>query len=163
MSTQHPENPHQTVLQWTSHPLVENPKKGFLASFLVCFFVWLFHLIYQDYIITAIALIFLTGSLHRFFFPTTFTLTETEIVIQGLIFAHRRPWRMFRRVDAFDDSALLSTFEHPSRLDPYRGMHLHFSQNRDEVLAVLKDKIGFIRIKQDGDIRVEKAEPTSGA
>ncbi len=135
----------EIMLEWKSHPLCNDPKKGILGSVSVAFFVWLFHYVYSEWYITIIALIFLLGSLRRFFLPTHFIFSETDIIIQGVIFSHRRAWNGFRRADIFENGALLSTFDEPSRLDAYRGMNLYFHGNKDQVVKILTTKIGAVR------------------
>ncbi len=135
------DNSPQILLQWMSCPLIEEPKKGLIGSVVVCFIVWLIHITYGELHLTILSMLFLVGSLSRLFFPTTYKLYDTHILIQGLIFPHKRFWKEFRRLVKYNDCVLLSPFPEPSRLDPYRGVNISFRNNREKVLEILEQKI----------------------
>ncbi len=85
----------------------------------------------------AISAVFLFGSLAPFFLPTTYSLDDDGISVRGPFGTTRRAWSALRSHRVGAQGVLLSPFSRPSRLEGFRGIHLRFQDNRDEVMALV--------------------------
>lgn len=128
-------------MEWTVHHIVEDPHKGIFAVTVILLISLIVHFSFNETYYTVLSLVLLVGSLSKFFFPVTYTFTDTQVRVRGLIFPLERPWSEFRRIDRFRDGVSLSPFVRPSRLDHYRAVFIRFKDNRDDVLAFLAGKI----------------------
>ncbi len=128
-------------LEWTTHQLLDEPKKGIFAVLAVSAVSLLVHISFEETYFTALSIVFLTGSLSKFFFPVTYSFFDTHLRIRGLLFPHDRPWTEFKRIVKFPDGVLLSPFVTPTRLDNYRAMFIRYKANSDEILQFLEEKV----------------------
>src|SRR5262245_6584886 len=69
------------------------------------------------------AALVLTLSLHRFFFPSHFTIDGEGIRAASLMSRKRLRWSEVRRFVCDRHGGYLSTRNRPSRLDAFRGLH----------------------------------------
>ena len=121
--------------------LLDQPVKGVLASLIIILISLLVHLNFMEIYLTVLSLVFLVGSLSKFFFPVTYSFYDDYFEIRGLILPHRRPWSEFKRIVKFQDGVLLSPFLQPTRLDNYRSMFVRYKNNQDSVLEFLSTRI----------------------
>ena len=85
--------------------------------------------------------IVLVLALHRFFFPSRFSIDDEGIGARYLLRHQRLRWRDVRRLLHDEHGAYLSTRVRPSRLDAYVGMHILFGQHRDEVIRRIRERM----------------------
>jgi len=116
---------------WVVHPLGQEPRwrsaalVAIIAATSVLAAASLDGLLYG--LFSAVAL---TLSMSRYFLPTRYRV-DGDGVAWRLFTWRRRPWRDFARVDERPDGLFLSPFARPTRLDPYRGLHLRFGPGAD--------------------------------
>ena len=84
-----------------------------------------------------------------FFLPTDFILTDAVVERRYLGINQKRKWSEFRSFYPDKNGVLLSPFVRPSRLENFRGLYLRFEDNRDQVLAVVQDKV--ISVPTEGE------------
>ncbi|RKX24930.1 MAG: hypothetical protein DRP45_07110 [Candidatus Zixiibacteriota bacterium] len=143
------------TLEWTCHPVKRRP----WVSIAVTLFITLVGVIIDNVTGSRLFAIFgvlvLFASLAKFYFPTTFRLTEKHVIIKTTTQTIRREWNIYRSSYTDKNGLLLSTFAEPSRLENFRGQYIMFNDNADEVKAFVKRRI--ISDKQE-----QAADQTNG-
>ena len=129
------------TLTWRVHPFAERPTRGWLAIVILAGVFAALHVSGDDGFIPLAALV-LFLSLSPYFLPTTYELNATGVTQRIAFVRFTRRWEEFRRYYHDDVGVKLSPFAHRSRREPFRGVWLRFSGNRDEVLAFVAAKIG---------------------
>jgi len=128
-------------LTWVAWPLRERPAVGGLVFLAVAATSWLAAVVGGHVLYGGIAGIILLGSLNPFFSPTTFRLSDEEVeAVRGPVRKVRR-WRDVRACFVDRRGATLSPLQGRAWLEPYRGIRLLFSGNRDEVVAFLRSRL----------------------
>jgi len=131
----------ETMLKWSSHPV----KKKALISILVIVFlfvVWLVvYLATSSLFLTGLSVVIMLGSLSSFFLPTHYELDQEKVKIRFFLTKREREWSTFRSFYVDKNGVLLSPFAKPSRLENFRGVYVRFSQNKDQVVDLVKSKI----------------------
>ena len=74
--------------------------------------------------------------------PVRFEMDEENVTVATLTTRKVKPWSRFRRAAADHRGAILSPFDHRSRLDRFHGMNLRYDQkDRERVLEYLKSRL----------------------
>lgn len=95
------------------------------------------------------AALVLTLSLHRFFFPSRFTIDGQEIRADYLMSRKRLRWTEVRRFACDRRGGYLSTRGRPSRLDAFRGLHILFDDRREEQIGEILRRMAESRGSRD--------------
>lgn len=122
--------PASDVCVWKAHPARSNPLRGAMALLVVLAAGWGV----QAWVAlpgwsiaagcTAALLLFL--NLNRFFLPSRFEMDDEGITARYALSSRRFLWKDVRRFAHDDDGGILTTRRRPSRLDPWKGLHLLF-------------------------------------
>jgi hypothetical protein len=138
-------------LIWKNHPAAYNPKRTMLvALFLILIFVAVY-LTTSSWVLTAVAVLIMFGSLTSFFLPTIYSFDNKNIYIKTLSGKRTFNWGRFRSYYPDKNGVLLSPFLRPSRLENFRGIYLRFTNNRKEVLGYIEGMLESQK-KEDGDV-----------
>jgi len=139
-------NPDEnTILEWVCHPAKRNKKVTLAVSvFIVILVIVVYYATYSVWF-TILGFLILTGSLAGFYFPSHYRFTDDKIYIKTTMQTLEKKWSQYRSYYPDKNGVLLSPFARPSRLENFRGIYIKFWNNKDEVLAVVGDKI-----KRDG-------------
>lgn len=132
----------QDSLEWTSHPLKRRPLVSVAVTLFIIFIGLIVHSLTASTFFTTAALIIMLGSLGRFYFPTGYILTESQVTIKSTTHTITRNWSTYRSFYTDNNGILLSPFTEPSRLENFRGVYMIFNDNADEVAAFVKKHIG---------------------
>lgn len=126
---------------WVCHPLVEEPwpKSAALVGAILAFSA-LAAVAFEGLLYGAIALAVLSGSMSRFFLPTSYEIGGAGIAVSHLFRRRLRTWEEIRRVEVRKDGLFLSPFARPSRLDNFRGLFLPASGVGVEKLEELVER-----------------------
>ncbi|MBI2503336.1 MAG: hypothetical protein HYW07_08910 [Candidatus Latescibacteria bacterium] len=122
------------TLQWTAHPLAENPwpKSTLLGGVVAAVSAGAaFSFEGLEYGLLSLGVLF--ASLSSYFCPTHYLLDEEGVQIRHLGRCRQRPWRQFCRIDRCREGIFLSPFARPSRLDPFRGCLLRAPRDPEAV------------------------------
>ena len=133
----------QDPLDWTAHPLRDEPAwKSAALGAAVVGFSGLAAASLGGAVYGLISLVVLAASTARYLLPTRYVLDDREAAWRQLTW-HRRSWSAFRRVDRHADGIFLSPFRRPSRLDPFRGVFLRFGPGVDaaEVVTLARARV----------------------
>ena len=140
---------NKPLLKWTSHPFREFP---ILSVFLLIFMVALAWILWQITVVNWEMPIFYFIGIFAFFFslityfiPTTYNLYEHKIEVFYWFVRIERRYEDFGCYYIDKKGVMLSTFTQPRRLDPFRGLSLRFTREKnekEELLEILERKIG---------------------
>lgn len=135
------EYPTSVLLAWTTHPIKKRPLAAFLVTLFILFIPFVVLSITSSKTFGFLSLVVLFASVAKFYFPTYFTLTDSEAVIKSSTQTIKRKWSEFRSFYPDKNGVLLSPFIDKSRLENFRGIYLIYDNNADEVLEIVKQKI----------------------
>lgn len=130
------------ALQWTCHPMKRKP----LVTLLVTFFITIVGLVVyywtgsKWFAVFGVLIVF--ASLAKFYFPTSYRMTDRGFMIKTSTQTLAKFWSNFRSVYPDRNGVLISPFSAPSRLENFRGVYIMFNNNRNEVLSFVKEHIG---------------------
>lgn len=128
-------------LYWVTHPIRKRPLAAVLVTILILTIsIFVYLMTYSD-IFTGLSLIVLFGSLAKFYLPTRFKLTDTHVIVKSTTQTIAKRWSDLRSFYTDKNGVLLSPFAEPSRLENFRGLYLIFNDNKDEVVAFIKQYI----------------------
>ena len=143
------EKQEDTLLEWTSHPFLDFPKTSWLIMlFFVLMGVGLWHLTvlqWEQPIYYFLGLGILFFGMITYFIPTHYSFREHKIIIHYWLFKMERRYDKFRCYYSDKKGVMLSTFMHPRRLDPFRGLNVRYSKTQSEkveLLEIIERKIG---------------------
>ena len=129
------------TLQWRVHPVLDQRQKALPRILLLLAVLLAVRLAYPEPLWTALAALFLFGSLVRYFFPTTYRLGDAGIEIEFLGARRRRSWKELRSYHEAPTGVLVSPFPKPHRLENFRGDYVMFAGNRETVLQFIREHI----------------------
>lgn len=122
------------TLTWQLRPCtIDLRKSAFVAAVIVTFglivlFLW------HDPFLAVLSVVILVGSLHNYFFTSSYSLSSKGVEIRSLFGTQKKEWGSFKSFWVDAGGVSLSPFKKRSWLEHYRGMRLLFSENRDEVV-----------------------------
>jgi len=129
------------LLSWATHPAKARPQVAAVVGVFLVVLTWLVYYSTGSWFFVAVAALVLWGSLSQFFVPTKFTFTERKVKVRYIVNKIEKEWSQYRSFYIDKNGVLLSPFVRPSRLENFRGLYVRFANNRDEVVAIVKDKI----------------------
>ncbi len=130
------------MLEWTAHPVKRKPLVSVAVTLFVCLVVVAVFYATESRGFAVLAAVVLLLSLAKFYFPTSYRLTNENISVKTTTQTFARPWSQYRSFYRDKNGLLLSPFIEPNRLENFRGMYIMFSNNADEVTEFVKDHIG---------------------
>jgi MFS superfamily sulfate permease-like transporter len=139
-------------MKWTVHPAKRDLTKTIVSAvFVVLFlvFVGVFYGIFWS--IFGFIVLFVT--LHSYFFPTSYEITENEVIVKNVFMTQKRNIREFRKVYVGKNGTLLSPFKHKTFLNQFRGVFLLLPDERDEILKLLR-----LRVEKEEEHKEEIGE-----
>lgn len=127
-------------LQWTDWPAARAPGKaiGAVVVILLCSVA----VVAVDRLLGFIGTLLLLGSVADFLFPTRYELTGTEVRVRSLLRVARRPWDRLGAWSAKPDGFAIAGRSPVRLLRRQRGVVLRCPEHRDEVEAVLRERLG---------------------
>jgi len=130
------------TLEWSCHPVKRKPWVSVGVTLLISLvgvgiFDWTGS---KGFAVLGVVVLML--SLSRFYFPTKFRLSDRRIMIKTTLQTVYKDWSRFRSMWPDKNGVLLSPFAEASRLENYRGVYLLFDNNRDEVVAFIRPRLG---------------------
>lgn len=142
-----PEEPvppeEQVLLEFTVHQLTQQPRKGVIVGALLVAFlvlVWFF-LVPNNPTMLVISAVIILGSVSAFIFPLRYRLTEAGVEIKGVLIRDFKRWERFERFRVYPDAVQLFVPQRSLRGRVVKGTLIYFRDNREEVMAIIRDKI----------------------
>jgi hypothetical protein len=130
------------VLSWRCHPVKRRPVVSLAVTAFILLVGFLVYFATDSRGFTVLAMAILFASLAKFYFPTDYRLSDRNIKIRTTTQTLVKEWSLYRSCYADKNGVLLSPFARPSRLENFRGLYIMFENNRDEVTAFVKERIG---------------------
>ena len=127
-------------MKWTVHPAAANPVKTVLSIVFIAAFLVFVGFIYGVFWIF-FGFVVLLVSLHSYFFPTAYEITEKEVIKRSIFMTQKRQLSEFRRVYEGKNGVLLSPFRRKTFLNQFRGVFLLLPVQRDEIIDLLRMRV----------------------
>lgn len=131
----------EILLDWVCHPAKRNKTVTIAVSVFIAILVAVVYYATFSVWFTILAFLILTGSLAGFYFPSHYQFTNSKIIIKTTMQTLEKKWSQYRSYYPDKNGVLLSPFGRPSRLENFRGIYIKFWNNKEEVMAIVKDKI----------------------
>ena len=128
-------------LTWQAHPARQRPAAAAFGAAMIAGLAALCALLGANVWWAALAVALMVLHLNRFFFPSRFTIDAEGVTARYLLSTKRHAWSEIRRFCYDRRGVYLSTRCRRSRLDAYRGIHLLFGQEREEVLTGVRRRL----------------------
>ena len=139
MSNNHTDSP--VLLSWTIHMARRNPSRAVSVIILILICAYFIHFTMEDIFFTLISFFVLMIMVLPYYLPTTYTLSDEGIEKKMLFSTQKRSWSEFNRYSVDKNNIKLFTMKKESRLDNYRSLLLICNKNKDEVLAIIDNKL----------------------
>jgi MFS superfamily sulfate permease-like transporter len=136
-------------MKWTVHPAIRALTKTVISSVLVTAFIVIVGIFYGIFW-SIFGFVVLFVSLHSYFFPTSYEITDEEVMIKNIFMTQRRKLSEFRKVYVGRNGTLLSPFRRKTLLNQFRGVFLLLPEQRDEILEFLRARIEMTEEEKDG-------------
>ena len=129
-------------LTWSVRPCTMNWWKFGLVSAVILGFGFVVQLAFGDVFLAVLSIVILVGSLHSYFFETSYSLSPEGIEVKGVFGTQRKPWASFKSFAIDRAGVSLSPFAKRSWLEHYRGARLLFGDNKDDVVCYVTRMLG---------------------
>jgi energy-coupling factor transporter transmembrane protein EcfT len=132
------------TISWQVHKAKESLVKTIFTLIIIILFIVFIFFFGKEYRILWIilSLIVLFATLNAYFLPTTYTITDTEIIIDKKLFINKLEWSRFRKYYLTTTGIVLSPFTKRNFLDNFRGVHLLLpKENPQEIINFIKNKL----------------------
>jgi len=129
------------ILEWTVHPVRRRP---LLSVGVTLFILAVGAMVYystESGLFGLFALVVLFASLAKYYFPTSYRLTNKSVTIKTTTQTLTKDWSAYRSFYRDKNGILLSPFVEPSRLENFRGAYLICRENIDEVSSFVRDRL----------------------
>lgn len=128
-------------IAWTVHPVKRKPWVSAIATLVVLLFSFLVYVSTESTFFCVLSLLVLFASLAKFYMPTRYTLTESEIIVKTTMQTLKKEWTLYRSCWPDKNGILLSPFVEQSRLENFRGLYLILGENREEAISFIKERL----------------------
>lgn len=129
----------KTSIEWRVWPASFRPKQAISTWILI---VVLGYVILDTDPITGVLLLGLfIASLSTFLFPSKFKIDNEGMTAKYPIRKKYYKWSQVRRAKFFDDACYLFTRKKPSNLDGWSGIAVFYGDQKDEIVASIKDHL----------------------
>ena len=137
-------------ITWQVHRAKEHPTKTLYVSIILGVFIISITFLY-GLPWTILTLIVLFASLNAYFLPTSYTITDSEIIIDKKLFKNKLEWSRFRKYYITTTGVVLSPFTKRNFLDNFRGVHLLLpKENSEGIINFIKNKLDPAPISDEG-------------
>lgn len=128
------------MIEWTSIPFKVGGKKNIIAVG-VPLLLWIIVFIFWGPGWCILSVLLVGASIFPYFTPTRYRLTEKEIKVSSIFTKQKKKWDNYSSFYVDKNGVLLSPFKEPSRLENFRGIYIHFHNNKEKVIAFIKKKM----------------------
>ncbi len=135
-------------MKWTVHPAKRDLTKTIISGVFIALFLVIVGVFYGIFW-SIFGFVVLLVSVHSYFFPTAYEITNEEVIIKNIFMTQKRKISEFRRIYPGKNGVLLSPFRRKTVLNQFRGVFLLLPEDRQEVLDMLKGRIEKVDAPQD--------------
>lgn len=140
-SSETTDQPVGRSVSWKIHPVKRKPWVSAMVTLVVLMFSFLVYVSTESAFFCVLSLVVLFASLAKFYMPTSYTLTEKEVIVKTTTQTLKKEWSLYRSYWPDKNGILLSPFVEQSRLENFRGLYLIFGDNREEATSFIKEHI----------------------
>ncbi|UCF78116.1 MAG: hypothetical protein JSW03_08380 [Candidatus Eiseniibacteriota bacterium] len=137
-----PTDEPRLTLTWRLRPCTMDLRKCTFVVAVIVGFGLIVLLLWHDPFLALLSVVILVGSLHNYFFASTYSLSSKGVEIRGLFGTQKKEWSSFKSFWVDSGGVSLSPFRRRSWLEHYRGMRLLVSGNRGEVVDFVTHAMG---------------------
>lgn len=134
------DDPGFELLRWCYHPVREGGGRLLAVLAFLTGMPILLGWLYGPFFVI-LSLVILGGSLGTYFLPTEYIVYSGGLETRFIGVTRRFAWDQFRSFYPDRNGVLLSPFPSPSRLENFRGLFVRFNHNRDDVLAIVRERV----------------------
>ncbi len=136
-------DPHAPMnLTWQVHLARQQPQRAAATAGIILLATLMVCAVMGNLFWALLVLVGLFGSLHDFFLPMRYALTERGVEAKGLVAHNLLEWERVQRFYVLDDGIKVSPLAGPSRLEAYRGVFLRCEgEMRKRVLDTVQMKL----------------------
>lgn len=127
----------QHTLQWTVHLLRRAPQKAWKAAATIVLAGVLVGFSFRSAGMGLLALVLLWLATREYWLPIRYYVNERGAGVRYLGAVFDITWDRVKYVTITDEGVKLSPLPPRSRLEPFRGVYLRFSDNREQVLEAI--------------------------
>ncbi len=136
---------------WVCHPAKRKMNVTILVTaFLLIIVVVVWYVTYSK-LFTVLSFLFLYGSMSSFYFPTKYTLSDSNIIVKTFSQTLTKEWSQYRTYYPDKNGVLLSPFARRTRMENFRGLYVKFEGNKDEVMAFVTKIMDAQKLASGGD------------
>lgn len=137
-----PNKDDNTLLEWRVYPFEKELKRGIFGLIVIALFCLAVYYSFRDFFWVGLSILVLSFVVMPFYAPTTVTFTDKGVFSRNFINSKYKSWDSLARWEKGKKGVLLSPFNKRSFLDSYRGIFLAFDDNADEVMNIVKERLG---------------------
>lgn len=129
------------IVEWEVHPGRQHPRKRWVACVVAGLAGAIGLIIFQSPILGALGVLLILGSVTEVFFGLRYRLDDEGAGVRCGASLTLVTWDAVKSVVVSEEGVKLSPLEKSSRLNAFRGVFLRFANNRDEVLAMIQERV----------------------
>ncbi|MCK4871117.1 MAG: hypothetical protein KAS72_00160 [Phycisphaerales bacterium] len=130
---------------WHAHPAAKHRGRAVVAFVVILAVAAAVYLmltgvagVWQNVIWSVAAGAILFATLHRFYFPTAYSIDADGITSEHLLSTRRYHWAQIQRFFVDENGGFLATTRHRPRIRPLQGMHIVFGEDRKEAVRHIR-------------------------
>ncbi len=145
------EEQNKIILEWTVFPLAESRFKALIAILTPPLAMLVIYLLMHSWLWAGLGFLLLFSSEFPFFLKSRYIFDDQGVFMKRGGVTISRKWEQINSFYPDKNGVLLSPFAKQTWLENFRGIYLQYGKHREEIMAVLKD-----RIKQTEPADIEK-------
>ncbi|HBZ87029.1 MAG TPA: hypothetical protein DEO67_07815 [Candidatus Edwardsbacteria bacterium] len=147
------EEKSKVILEWTVFPLAESKTKALIAILPPPLAMLVIYLLMQSWLWAGLGFLLLFSSEFPFFLKSRYTFDQQGVSMKRGGVTITRKWEQINSYYPDKNGVLLSPFAKQTWLENFRGIYLQYGKHRDQIMAVLRDKVKVAKIAQKETIK----------
>jgi hypothetical protein len=153
------EEQSKIIMEWTVFPLAESRSKALIAILTPPLAMVVIYLLMQSWLWAGLGFLLLFSSEFPFFLKSRYTFDEQGVTMKRGGVTIVRKWEQINSHYPDKNGVLLSPFAKQTWLENFRGIYLQYGRHREEIMAVLKDRIKQAEPEKNEEINKNETEP----
>jgi len=153
------EEQSKIILEWTVFPLAESKAKALIAILTPPLAMLVIYLLMQSWLWAGLGFLLLFSSEFPFFLKSRYTFDHQGVSMKRGGVTIARKWEQINSHYPDKNGVLLSPFAKQTWLENFRGIYLQYGKHREEIMAVLKDRIKPAEPAKNQEINKNETEP----
>ena len=147
------EEKSKVILEWPVFPLAESKTKALIAILTPPLAMLVIYLLMQSWLWAGLGFLLLFSSEFPFFLKSRYTFDQQGVSMKRGGVTITRKWEQINSYYPDKNGVLLSPFAKQTWLENFRGIYLQYGKHRDQIMAVLRDKVKVAKIAQKETIK----------